>query len=276
MLLPIGYFGKSLLSALLHLPHRQYTINTCCPVVPKFRLQVADLEVAHPVPLQDGVIPAPLLLAECDCADGVLWIIRIPFDLFADDSPQMITAGEKPVELQTAYAFDRHNLLQQQRAKVGGADQLPFGGFALLGFGWLKLSDSANWQRHQFVFGLQPIVQVMPRLAAMLKKYFMGSATDLFLGGTIELHTPFLLLPCWVLEELAHPACSPLSDRYNISLIRKKPNCFRKYLCRPDPPHGPNRQSLLANPACRKLPATKPTPSQQLSVPNQLGTETPR
>jgi hypothetical protein len=93
------------------------------------------------------------------------------------------------------------------------ADQLPFGGFALFGFGRLKLSDLADWQLHQFVFGLQPIVHVMPRPAAMLKKDFTGSATDLFLGGTIELHTPLLLLlSCWVLGELAHPAWFPLSD----------------------------------------------------------------
>jgi hypothetical protein len=106
MILPIGYSGKRLLFALLRRLHRQYTINTCCPEVLKIRLQVTNLEVAHPVPPQDGVIPPPLLLAECDCADAVFWIISIPFDLFADDSPQMVTGREKPIELPTAYAFD--------------------------------------------------------------------------------------------------------------------------------------------------------------------------
>ena len=106
MILPIGYFGERPPFALLRRFHRLYTINTCCPEVRKIRLQVTDLEVAHPVPPQDGVIPTPVLLAECDCADAILWIISIPFDLFADDSLQMVTGGEKPVELPIADAFD--------------------------------------------------------------------------------------------------------------------------------------------------------------------------
>lgn len=104
-ILPIGYFGERPSSALLRRLHRYYTINICRPEVRKIRLQVTDLEVAHPVPPHDGVIPTPLLLAECDCADAILRIISIPFDLFADDSPQMVTGGEKPVELPPAYAF---------------------------------------------------------------------------------------------------------------------------------------------------------------------------
>src|ERR1039458_7609548 len=77
MILPIGYFGERPPSALLRRLHRYYTINTCRPEVRKIRLLVADLEVAHPVPPQDGVIPAPLLLAKCDCVDAILWIIKI-------------------------------------------------------------------------------------------------------------------------------------------------------------------------------------------------------
>lgn len=115
------------------------------------------------------------------------------------------------------------------------ADQLPFGGFDLFGFGSLKLSDLADSQLHQLVFGFQPIVQVMPRLAAMLKKYFMGSATDLFLGGTIEVHTPFLRLSCWAHGEFAHPAWFPLIGLFNISPIREETDCFRKYFRPPVP-----------------------------------------
>jgi hypothetical protein len=48
------------------------------------------LEVAHPVPPQDGVVPAPILGVECDRADAILWAIGKPFDFFADDSPQMV------------------------------------------------------------------------------------------------------------------------------------------------------------------------------------------
>ena len=105
MNLRIVHFGARPPSALLRLRHRYYTINSCHLGTLKIRLLVADLEVAHPVPPQDGVIPAPLLLAKCDSSDVILWIISIPFDLFADDSPQMVTGGEKPVELPPAYAF---------------------------------------------------------------------------------------------------------------------------------------------------------------------------
>ena len=106
MNLRIVHFGERPPSALFRRLHRYYTINTCRPEVRKIRLLVADLEVAHPVPPQDGVIPAPLLLAKCDCADAILWIISIPFGLFADGSPQIVTWGEKPVELPTTDAFD--------------------------------------------------------------------------------------------------------------------------------------------------------------------------
>jgi hypothetical protein len=78
-----------------------------------------------------------------------------------------------------------------------------FGGFQCPG-------NSAERPLHQFVFSLQPIVQVMPRLAARLNENLIGSATDMFLGGTIELHTPFLLLSCWVLREPAQHG-SPFS-----------------------------------------------------------------
>ncbi|HTS18818.1 MAG TPA: hypothetical protein VMP11_14685 [Verrucomicrobiae bacterium] len=65
---------------------------------------------------------------------------------------------------------------------------------ALIGTGPLKLSDLADPQLQELVFGLQPIVEVMPGLAAMLEKDFTGQATDLFGGGAIELHITFRLL----------------------------------------------------------------------------------
>jgi hypothetical protein len=72
----------------------------------------------------------------------------------------------------------------------------------------------------QFPLGLQPILQIMARLAAVLKKDFTGSPTDLFLGRTILFHTPFLLLVVWLgtltvsgypAEEHTRPTCIRLA-----------------------------------------------------------------
>jgi hypothetical protein len=119
-------------------------------------------------------------------------------------------------------------------------DQLPSGGFALFVVGRLKLSDPADWELHQFVFGLQPVIQVMPRLAAMLKKDFTGSTTDLFLGGTIFLHTPFLqLLSCWVPESLPAQHGSPFSQSATYTPFRKRLTVFESILRHPRSPVVP-------------------------------------
>jgi hypothetical protein len=58
---------------------------------------------------------------------------------------------------------------------------------------------------------------------AMLKKDFMGSNTDLFLGGTIQLHTPFLLLlSCWVPESMPAQHGSPFSQSARYTPFRKR------------------------------------------------------
>ena len=69
------------------------------------------------------------------------------------------------------------------------ADQLPFGGFALFGFGRSQLGNLADGQLHQFVFSLQPIVNLMSGLAATLEKNLTGSLADLFFGWAIKIHT---------------------------------------------------------------------------------------
>jgi hypothetical protein len=104
---------------------------------------------------------------------------------------------------------------------------------ALFGTGPLKLSDLADAQLQELVFGLQPIVKVMPRLAVMLKKEVMGHATDLLFGGTIELHITFRLLSILTDASRARRAKLCFLGPFNISLIREKPSCFGKYFPSP-------------------------------------------
>jgi len=59
MILRVAYSGDRPPFAFLRRLHRQQEISSGCRDVPKIRLQVADLEVARPVPAQDGVIPYP-------------------------------------------------------------------------------------------------------------------------------------------------------------------------------------------------------------------------
>ena len=151
------------------------------------------MEVAHPVPLHDGVIPTPLLLAECDCADAVLWIISIPFDLFADDSPQTVTGREKPVELPTAYAFDRQSLLLQQRPNEDSLRGTPSAFNGVFTPCWLGVDPLA----------IPPAAR--PYLAACSESYLTIVVFELkssaVIGFRVSMKKPLLLMPlaCFLL-----------------------------------------------------------------------------
>ena len=64
--------------------HRQSKVNSYCIEAAQVGSQVADLEVARPIPPQNGVVPAAFARTEGDRANRILHGVREPFDLLAD------------------------------------------------------------------------------------------------------------------------------------------------------------------------------------------------
>ena len=104
--LPPVHSKKDLLPAWPGSSHRQQKINSCCLLRRKVHSHIADSEVAHFVPPQDGVIPTSLSLAGGNRADTISRLVAKPFNLPRHQILQNQMGWKQPVEFPTIDALD--------------------------------------------------------------------------------------------------------------------------------------------------------------------------